>query len=326
MNGDCESETMFRFSFTLVLCIPVLVLSHGDHHDNMEMEKPEFPRLLLVSFDGFRHDYISRTKSLGGKTPNFDDMIKYGVSAQAQSVFVTKTFPNHFSIVTGMYAENHGVVANDYYDPVFNETFHSSDEKEAEEARWWNNGTKGAGGEPIWVTNIKFNAERKSCVIFWPGCSGTVPVETNNYKCVPYKKDVELEARVTDVKNCFNDGFNFVAVYFDEPDHTGHIYGPDNESLVAVIERLDRIVGYIVDELKKAEVYSDMNIIITSDHGMTSIKDVIEMDKYIDPSLYTTYFGSPLWHIYPNEGRHIFIVVLSTTAIIHFRFHILKLI
>ena len=111
------------------------------------------PTVILISFDGFRWDYMEKTE-----TPNFDFIVKTGVEANyIKNAFVTKTFPNHFTIVTGLYEESHGIVANTMYDPVFKSWFHLDNT----ESRWWN------GGEPIWVTNQK--AGGTSGTVFWPG-------------------------------------------------------------------------------------------------------------------------------------------------------------
>lgn len=73
----------------------------------------KYPILIVVSYDGFRYDFISKDL-----TPNIRKLRQSSTYTEyMQSVFPTKTFPNHQSIATGLYAESHGVVGNQYYDP-----------------------------------------------------------------------------------------------------------------------------------------------------------------------------------------------------------------
>ena len=100
------------------------------------------PKVLLVSFDGFRWDYLYRVP-----TPHFHYIMKYGVQVQqVTNIFITKTYPNHYTLVTGLFAENHGIVANDMYDPILNKSF-SLDDMDIYDSEFWEEAT------PIWITN-----------------------------------------------------------------------------------------------------------------------------------------------------------------------------
>ena len=126
--------------------------------------------LLLVSFDGFRWDYLDLVKSRGRKTPNFDFLIKNGAKAETvKNAFVTTTWPNHWTIATGMHVESHGVVSNAFYDPVLDDFY---DSPNTPYLKFYNNGTEGGGGEPIWVTYEKSGGVSGAAV--WP--ASTVPV------------------------------------------------------------------------------------------------------------------------------------------------------
>ena len=115
----------------------------------------------LTNVDGFRHDYLGR-----GNTPNLDKLATTGLHTKTmRPVFPSKTFPNHYSLVTGLYAESHGIVANVMYDPVFDAYFDISDPDAVQDGRWW-------GGEPIWVTAEKCG--KRSGVMFWPGSEAEI--------------------------------------------------------------------------------------------------------------------------------------------------------
>ncbi|GFO16412.1 ectonucleotide pyrophosphatase/phosphodiesterase family member 5 [Plakobranchus ocellatus] len=186
--------------------------------------------------DGFRHDYLSKTD-----TPNFDSMISAGVTMPyVNNSFNTATFPSHYTMATGLFSESHGIVSNAMYDPVFDSTF----SKKNKEPRWWD------GGEPIWITATKAN--KKAGVFFWPGSDvavqGIYPAEWRYYQ-----EDVPFEDRVRAVVSWLsNDDFDLAIAYFNEPDSTGHEWGPDHQEMLPVIRRMDRLLGFLMEELEKA--------------------------------------------------------------------------
>lgn len=146
----------------LALFLVFVVATHGNDHLKQ--------RVLLVSYDGFRWNYLDKISN----KVNFERIINAGVYAKKglQNAFITKTFPNHYTLVTGLYEESHGIVANEMYDPLFNETFSLSDPEDVIKSKWFDN-----GGEPIWVTNQKQSTPslpRRSGSLFWPGSMASV--------------------------------------------------------------------------------------------------------------------------------------------------------
>ena len=230
-------------------------------------------KLLLISFDGFRWDYLQRKNT---NLPHFENLISSGVKAKwIEDIFVTQTFPNHYTIVTGLYEESHGIVANKFYDPVLNKTFKMS----STEDEFW-------GGEPIWVTNQLHN--HQSGVYFWVGSEAK---EKNIHPTIyePYDASVPWTDRVDTVVNWLVNGnedgeINLALLYFNQPDHDGHKYGPESDEVTETIKRCDNITGYLVEQLKLYNLFSDINIIITSDHGMTELSQnrTVNIDKYVD--------------------------------------------
>ncbi|XP_070539880.1 bis(5'-adenosyl)-triphosphatase enpp4-like [Ptychodera flava] len=229
-------------------------------------------RLLLISMDGFHPDYLDRAN-----TPNFDQFIREGVRADyVTPTFKTMTFPCHYSIVTGLYQESHGIVGNRMYDPDTQKYFGYS----SVETEWWDN-----GGEPIWVTVRKQGG--RSASYFWTGSE----TETNGgYRpniWIPYNGSHPFRTRMDTVVRWFQEeNIDFITLYFNEPDSTGHEYGPYSDETRAKVEEMDELLGYLVDELKRQEMYDTLNIIVTTDHGMVDISRDRKIDLYdfVDPA------------------------------------------
>ncbi|XP_053140055.1 ectonucleotide pyrophosphatase/phosphodiesterase family member 5 [Hemicordylus capensis] len=254
---------------------------------------PDQPRVLLVSFDGFRWDYIYRVP-----TPNFHSIIESGIHVeQVTNVFITKTYPNHYTMVTGLYVESHGVVANEMYDPVLNETF-SMNHMTIYNSKFWED------AYPIWITN-QMQGHRSGATM-WPGTDVNIHgVFPTHYML--YNESVSFQERVANLIKWFTskEPINLGLLYWEEPDEKGHILGPESPLMNPVIRDIDDKLGYLVSELKKAKLWDTLNVIITSDHGMAqSSRDrIIELDHYVDRDLYTMIDHSPDVAILPKEGK-----------------------
>ncbi|XP_068136274.1 bis(5'-adenosyl)-triphosphatase ENPP4 [Hyperolius riggenbachi] len=252
-----------------------LALSAGE-----ETNTSNAPKLLLVSFDGFRADYL-----LNYSMPNLTDFISGGVLVkEVKNIFITKTFPNHYTIVTGLYAESHGIVANSMYDPTTKKIFNLSDLASKMDPFWWNEAT------PIWVTNQR--AGRQSGSAMWPGSD--VKIQNNSLSnFLPYNSSVPFETRVDSIIGWFTkpkDPINFATLYFEQPDGRGHKYGPeDKENMTKVLKAVDEDIGYLMLKLKEAKLWDTVNVIITSDHGMAQCSPdrVIALDECIGRGNYT---------------------------------------
>lgn len=222
---------------------------------------PSFePTVLLVSFDGFRWDYQSRHE-----TPNLDLLAAEGVRAEGLiPVFPTKTFPNHYSLVTGLYPENHGVVANNMYDPDLKASFSLGDRKAVEDGRWW-------GGEPIWVTLAK--SRKKSAALFWPGSEAEILGFRPTY-WTKFDSAMSYRDRVDRVLDWLDlprpDRPVFVSLYFSAADTAGHDHGPDSPEVAEAVALLDRTLGRLIAGLRRRGLLDSVNLIVVSDHGMAS--------------------------------------------------------
>ncbi|MBN3324710.1 ENPP3 phosphodiesterase, partial [Atractosteus spatula] len=215
--------------------------------------------LLLISLDGFRAEYLQTWKKL---IPVIDKLKTCGTHAPyMQAVFPSKTFPNHYSIVTGLYAESHGLVDNNMYDPIINASFSLSN-SEKSNPQWYL-------GQPIWLTAMYQGL--KSGTFFWPGSdvkiNGTFPDIYQEYDGkVPFEKRVFTLLqwlRLPAEKRP-----DLFTLYLQEPDSSGHNFGPVSGAVLEALMEVDRIIGQLMDGLKQLHLHQCVNIIVVADHGM----------------------------------------------------------
>ncbi len=256
------------------------------------------PTVLLISIDGFRYDYFGKTP-----TPNLDSIINRGVRARYMiPSFPTKTFPNHYTIVTGLYPSHHGIVANNMWDDTLNAKFKMSDRKQVQDARWW-------GGEPIWVTAQK--AGQKTAPFYWPGAEaaeeGMLPTYNEPYDD---KHKTTYDYRVNKILSWLDLPLDqrptFLTLYFEDVDEQGHDYGPDSQQVVSAIRDVDAAIGRLLQGLRSRHVEDRINIIIVSDHGMAaSSRDrVLMWDDYVNPSDVIVVDTNPVLAIKAKDGNN----------------------
>ncbi|XP_051904431.1 ectonucleotide pyrophosphatase/phosphodiesterase family member 7-like [Hippocampus zosterae] len=221
-------------------------------------------KVLLVSFDGFRWDYDRDVD-----TPNLDRMARDGIKAEyVTPPYLTITSPTHFTLLTGRYIENHGVIHNMWFNTSSTEKKPYYQTQFVNE--WWDNGTL-----PIWITAQKQGL--KSGSLHFPGTASSYQGQTAMVREVEpllynYKNETAWRQNADKVMGWFRDqDLDFVSLYFGEPDGTGHRYGPDSSQLRDMVRQVDRTVGYIRQSAENHGLNDILNIIITSDHGMTTV-------------------------------------------------------
>jgi len=283
-----------HLSTIILLIILITLLSCNSTSDKTTIDEPE-NYLILISMDGFRWDYMDKTD-----TPNLDRLIENGVKADALiSAFPSKTFPNHYSIVTGLYPENHGIVANTMYDPVFDATFSLGNREEVKNGRWW-------GGEPIWVTAEKQGL--KTLCNFWPGSEAEIKGVRPSY-WAEYDGNVPNEERVQKVLDYLDkpakERPSFYTIYFSDPDDSGHLGGPDSSSINIAIQECDARIGQLIAGLESRNMFDNVNIMIVSDHGMAQLSRdrIVYLDDYLDPSNLKILNWYPVLDIWCEESE-----------------------
>lgn len=277
-----------------ILCCTVLWCAWSCSRTAHQAAPAIKPTIILISFDGFRNDYLEKAD-----TPNLHRLARNGVAAEGMiPAFPSKTFPNHYTIVTGLYPSHHGIVANTMFDPEFNATFKISDRNAVGDGRWW-------GGEPLWVTAEKQG--QISATFFWVGSEAEIlGVRPRYWKAydgkVPNAERVQQALAWLDLPQAERPTFS--TLYFSHTDDAGHDHGPESQEVIASIKAADALVGQLVQGLESRGLFEKVNIIITSDHGMSATSDarVIRLSDYVDLKTVEIIDGTPAVTLRPKPG------------------------
>ncbi len=225
------------------------------------------PYVIMVSLDGFRYDYAEKYNA-----SNLLDMVANGFSVeQLIPSYPTKTFPNHYSLVTGMYPSSHGLVSNEYYNPDKREHYKVSNRDVVEDGTWY-------GGTPLWVL-----AEQQGLLtasFFWVGSEADIQglYPTYHYK---YDGSIANEARVDQVLSWLDlpesERPHLIMLYFSLTDDIGHIFGPESPEIEQAVKEIDGVIGRLRDGLSNKDL--PVNLIVTSDHGMVNAKVPVNLGR-----------------------------------------------
>ncbi len=256
-------------------------------------EEDRYP-LLLVGIDGVKPSYFEKYESA---LSNLNELAEQGVRAKSlKPVMPSHTFPNLYSIATGLYPENHGITANRVHDAERDVTLTMRDEEEISNPSWW-------GGEPIWVSAEKQGLT--SATYFWVGSEapidGVQPTHWVPYGPVPHNERTDQVVEWLTGE----DPVDFATLYFAAPDGAGHQHGPSAQEVGEALFFVDRQIGRLIDGLQAGGVWPDINIIFVSDHGMTDLDEekVIFLDDIIDLSDVHVIDWSPMAAIAPRDGK-----------------------
>ena len=254
---------------------------------------PVEPILILVSFDGFRWDYPDR-----GVSPNLAALAARGVRADGLiPAFPTKTFPNHYTMVTGLVPDHHGIVANTMWDPSFDGRFSMSNRDAVQDGRWW-------GGEPVWVTAERHG--QRTAPLFWPGSEAEIDGFSASH-WLPFDGSMSNADRVGWILDLLDRPAgqrpSFLTLYFDETDIVGHGSGPDSDEMLGAIAVVDSALGLLVEGLNRRGMLEHTNIVVVSDHGMspTSQERVMFVDDYVDLETARIVDWNPVVALWPEE-------------------------
>jgi len=252
------------------------------------------PIVILISIDGWRHDYLDRFKP-----PTLTRLAAAGVRAKGLiPQFPSKTFPNHYTVVTGLRLANHGIVSNNMVALDLPGRFSMSNRAVRLDPRWW-------GGEPIWNT-----LERQggiAAAMFWPGSETLIGGRQPTFWS-GFDDDLPHEERVARVLGWLalpeSKRPSFLTLYFSDVDTAGHRHGPDSPEVRAAALKADGSVGVLVAGVEKLGLASRVHYVIVSDHGMAAVsrERMVLLDDYIDPATVDVIDGSPVLAIAPKDG------------------------
>jgi alkaline phosphatase D len=251
---------MLRKSLALTALAAVSLLAQGSGGTNTPAQQQK-PYVILVSVDGMRAEYLKRLD-----LPNFEQLWTHGVRSEGMiPSFPSKTFPNHYAIITGLYPGHHGIVGNTIWDPAKNATYRMSDSLAVTDASWYR-------GEPLWAT-----AEKQGMVaasFFWPGSEAAIAgVRPSIYK--KYDGRVPDFARVDTVLAWLRlppeKRPHMITLYFSEVDHAGHTQGPLSVAVDEAAHNVDQAIGRLLDGIGTLEQREKVILVVVADHGMSEI-------------------------------------------------------
>lgn len=251
-------------------------------------------QVVLISLDGFRWDYLQRPAAR-----RLRELAARGVRAERLvPSFPTKTFPNHYTLVTGLYPENHGIAANVMRDSVLGR-FATGNDPAVRDARWFS-------GEPIWVTAQRQGL--RTAAYFWPGSEAPVggmhptwyyPFDITTTRATRVQRVLEWLALPDSAAP------RLIAVYFSDVDTEGHNHGPDSPETDAAIAAVDSAVGAIIDGIAQRDETDAVDVIVVADHGMTPVnrERTIVLDDYLSMDSVEMGDWSPIATIIPKTGH-----------------------
>jgi predicted AlkP superfamily pyrophosphatase or phosphodiesterase len=263
------------------------------------------PTTIIISLDGFRADFLQR-----GLTPRLNAFVKEGVSPLYMlPSFPSVTFPNHYTLATGLYPEAHGVVGNTFWDPDIQAEFYYTDPDRSLDPKWW-------GGEPFWATAEA--AGIRSAIHMWPGSEAHIGSHEpsfldkyNGKEKLPKKVARILE--LLDKPGMESPGTQvsemrpqLIAAYVPNVDADGHKFGPNSTEIRSTIQAVDTMLDDVFHGLEQRNLTKIVNVIVVSDHGMatTDVSRLIQLEDLVDMEKIAHIDGWPLMGLRPkNPGE-----------------------
>ncbi|MGH9220818.1 MAG: nucleotide pyrophosphatase/phosphodiesterase family protein, partial [Vicinamibacterales bacterium] len=256
---------------------------------------PERAILILVSVDGFRWDYLDRYQA-----PNLRQLAANGVRAEGLiPQFPTKTFPNHYTIVTGLKLANHGIISNNMRAADIPGEFSMSNRDVLADPRWW-------AGEPIW--NTAEQQGRVAAAMFWPGSETPIGGRQATF-WLPFDDDMPHAQRVGRVLSWLGlpEGKRpvFLTLYYSDVDSTGHDFGPESAEVATAVAAVDRSIGELVAGVKAMGLDDRVHYVVVSDHGMAALSPdrMIVLDSLIDVASVDVVDWAPVLGVSPKDGN-----------------------
>lgn len=253
---------MFGMRRLFLLALTTIAVTAG-------AQQRERPTVVVVSFDAFADRFLDRDS-----LPNFHRLIAEGVRAPLRPEFPSKTFPNHYSMATGLPPGQHGITTNTFFDPARKVWFTHASQSDGS---WF-------GGEPIWVTAARSGV--RTGTYFWMGSEAVIDGQRPAF-WKPFDATVPDSAKIVEIMRWLRlpaeQRPNLVMMYSPVVDVPGHRYGPDAPETRAGTAAADRTVGVLMDSLSKLP--GRVDLIIVSDHGLSAVPrdHVIDMDDRFPP-------------------------------------------
>ncbi|WP_446744220.1 alkaline phosphatase family protein [Silvibacterium acidisoli] len=263
--------------------VPVVTVDNGTN--TPEQQQKHY--VVLVSLDGFRVAYV---KQYGA--PHLEAIGKEGATAPDGMIpsYPSLTFPNHYTLVTGLYPEHHGIVANGFYDPARKESYWLGDAKAVQDGSWY-------GGVPLW--SLAEQQGMRSACFFWPGSEAEIAGKRPSYY-LHFDGKIPFDQRVDQVIAWLQlppeKRPHFLTLYLQDPDHEGHEFGPNSLEAKDAVHHVDDVIGVL--KAKLDALHLPIDLIVVADHGMEETRGSwITLDKYASLTNFET--AGPL--LYPHS-------------------------
>lgn len=261
-------------------------------NDEQQQKKPY---LILISADGFRHDYIEKHQA-----SFLSELSRSGVRAEALiPSFPSVTFPNHYTIVTGLYPSHHGLVGNNMYDPKIEERYSLRNAKAVLDPAWY-------GGTPIWA--LAEQQKMLTACYYWPGSEAAIQGVLPTYY-YPYSEKIHIDKRIEEVVKWLRlpeaDRPHLITFYFPEVDHAGHTYGPDAPETKAAVQYIDASVKSLVKAVGQTGLA--VNYMFVADHGMTAInqEQLLKLPMEVNPEEMVVVSGGVYMSLFVKDADKI---------------------
>ena len=252
---------------------------------------------VIISLDGLRWDYLDTYD-----VPFMQQLAREGVKAVMQPSFPSKTFPNHYTLATGLTPDHHGIIANTFWDRERGVEFSLGNKNTRSKGYYY-------GGDPVWLTAKHQGV--KTATVFWVGSDVAINDEHPTYWRDYQTQQLDYEERVDEILRLLRlpekDRPHLVMAYFEEPDRSGHNYGPLHRLTRRAMEDMDRLLSLMWTRIQMLPIADKVNLIITGDHGMTSVdpKRFVDIDDVLPRHWYTRFCNDYPTLIYASAPQYI---------------------
>ena len=295
---------MKRISLLFVLCLVVSVCSQAAGRDTYT---------VIISLDGLRWDYLDTYD-----VPFMQQLAREGVKAVMQPSFPSKTFPNHYTLATGLTPDHHGIITNTFWDRERGVEFSLGNKDTRSKGYYY-------GGDPVWLTAKHQGV--KTATVFWVGSDVAIQGEHPTYWLDYQTESAKMgyEARVDEIIRLLRlpekDRPHLVMAYFEEPDRSGHSYGPMHRLTRHAMEDMDLLLSKLWARIQMLPIASQVNLIITGDHGMTSVdpKRFVDIDDVLPKHWYERFCNDYPTLIYASAPQYIDSICDALQGVDHIR-------
>ena len=266
---------------------------------------------VIISLDGLRWDYLDAYD-----VPFMDQLAREGVKAVMQPSFPSKTFPNHYTLATGLTPDHHGIIANTFWDREKGVEFSLGNKVTRADGRYY-------GGDPVWLTAKHQGV--KTATVFWVGSDVTINGDHPTYWLDYQTQQLDFPSRVEEIIRLLKlpekDRPHLVMAYFEEPDRSGHNYGPMNSITRRAVEDMDLLLSNLWARIQLLPIADKVNFIITGDHGMTSVdpKRFVDIDDVLPKHWYERFCNDYPTLIYASAPQYIDSIYNALQSVDHIR-------